>query len=31
MANNYTKNIQLQIPIEHVKAKTEEALMKAGF
>lgn len=31
MANSYTENLQLQIPLEQAKAKTEEALMKAGF
>jgi len=31
MANSYSETIQLQVPLEQAKAKTEEALMKAGF
>lgn len=31
MANSYTESIQLQDPLEKAKAKTEDALMKAGF
>jgi len=31
MANSYTEVLQLNMPVEQAKAKTEEALMKAGF
>lgn len=31
MANSYTEALQLQVPLDQAKAKTEEALMKAGF
>ena len=31
MANSHTANVQLGIPKEKAKEKTQEALMKAGF
>ncbi len=31
MANKYTGTLQLQVPLEQAKVKTEEALLKAGF